>query len=476
VIIPDAGEFNAVSSKNVDKIDSRLTELPDKMKRADVMDLIYRSFMLGSNTHITGEPAQGLGSGGFIYTGDLDTKSPENIWTLGDWENVASAFGFETDVSQVEKGFKVDFTKAVGKEGEELQLGYGIIVNQADLRGIPSLKACYASPAASEDDACAFHRAHIEPVRILWKGNGWTFVKTQQEYGWVQDKDLAVATRADVDVLLNSPVVVKEFSFVRDDVRFDMGTSLPFGGDGENADWMAVLVPSKDDDGNVKWKKMSMPSEYVEVMPKYTYETVVNLLLGEMTEGIWLLANKSFKGVEGVDCSGATKKALEVAGLLLGRNSGSAQGLQGKSLWERPAGLVMEKQPEADPQKIQTTMDKNLKALQSSKDEIGAVFKKWHEDMLSGRPRGILLVGWNGHIGIFLGYDDAGRAVVFSSLSRVKRMNGASQPEDVWLLEPTITPLDTIETDPDNGQLITPGQGFPASWYGRITYVRELAE
>lgn len=482
----DSADFNTTASLAIDKVDYDLDELPEQMTKTEVADLIYKSFYLGANAHITGEPPQGLGAGGFIYTGDLDTKSVDNKWTLRDWLQTASEFGLNvtTTVSADGKGFKLDFSKSVTDPKENVTIGHGIIVNQADLRAIPSLKSCYASPAPNEDDACQYHRPHIEPVRILWVGKNWSFVKTQQEYGWVQNKDLAIATRKDVDKLLNGTAVVREFVFEEDGTRFGMGTRLPFVGmhiEKGNGLPITVSVPKRGYAGRLVWEDKDFSMKYFTVAPSYTYGTVVTALLREIPEGVWLLANKPFQGVEGVDCSGATKMAIEIAGLLLGRNSGSAQALAGTRMWERPQELYPIKETSTDKEKLSAAWNENLKKLEESKTQIRAVFSQWDSDMRHGFVRGPLLFGWNGHVGIFVGLDDAGRAIVVSSLSRTKKISQlnseepyASTTEDVWFLGPTVTPLETIETDLATGATVPLGGGMPISWYGRINFIREL--
>ncbi|MBI2974023.1 MAG: hypothetical protein HYY43_00275, partial [Deltaproteobacteria bacterium] len=276
----------------------------------------------------------------------------------------------------------------------------------------------------------------IEPVRILWAGKGWYFVKTQQEYGWVSEIDLAIAKREDVDKLLNGTAVAKEFVFAKDLVRYGMGSRLPLADVNEES--VTVEVPARGAKGILEWRKKELPKYYFDIEPAYTYAGVVKPLLSEISEGVWLLANKAYMGVEGVDCSGATKMALEIPGLLLGRNSGGAQSLAGKSLWERPKELVLEQQPDAS--KLDEAWNNNVTKLEEGKKQIMQVFKQWHDDMINGRKRGILLAGWQGHVMIFLGLDDSGRAIVISSVSRVSTVSesGAkpyeAKTDSQWLL------------------------------------------
>lgn len=488
--------FNRQDSQEVAKVDAQLDELPSTMPFGDVLQLVSNAYFLGSNAHMLAVDPCNLGAAGNKFSGTLSEK---HLLVPRDWDYVAAEFGFPVravDMSgqeckpegaaakKIEQGSTLDFSKA-GDPKQLIEIGYGILTNQADLRAIPSESACYDSDSPSSDDGCEFHRPQVEPVRVLWSAKNWSFVKTQQEYGWVKNENLAQATRADVDRLLKGEVVVTDFTHVQtidgNNIRLGMGTHLPLAQ--EMSELTFVWMPMLGEARKVRWEMLALPKSSVSVRPQYTYANMVRQLF-KTTPAVWLLANKSIEGkdghVEGADCSGMTGMVAKVAGLILGRNSGSAQGFAGTRLWERNKDLS-EQSAVPTAENAEATWKTNLSHLAESQQQMDAVLTQWDKDMKSGKARGMLLLGWPGHVAIFLGFDEKGRAMVISSLSRTKRTaddNAESaawkaKTDDVWTLAPTVTPLN-MGTDPVSEQLITRGNSRPIDWYNRVSFIQEL--
>ncbi|MBI4238689.1 MAG: hypothetical protein HY696_09785 [Deltaproteobacteria bacterium] len=465
--------YNDRESARVVDVDATLTKngptLPVRTILAEVLK--YYGLELRDGAFVRAPCALGVGSA--TFTGTLTNKAAE--LTLHDWRQIVAAMRLPIDVTPIGPPACATAGGALTVQpnpslDRRIPLQYGVLVRQTELRLYPDARACFTSRDASADDLCTAHRPHLgEPVTILWSGAGWSFVKTQQSGGWVPHADLALATRTDIDRLLTATTTVRDFTVVVDDIRLGMGTRLPLRAD--YGDTIEVDRPTRASDGRVAWQPLTVSRPQADVAPAFTYASFITALLDTTPQGVWLYANKAHEGTEGVDCSGLVRMALEVHGLIIGRTTGVHFLHAGQSVWQRPPALAPVTTLAAD-QLAATWRDNQHRATQSRR-AILDVLRQWDRDMRHGVPRGPLLLVWPGHVSVFLGFDTTQRPMVFSSLSRSKVLQHGTHAgptaatEDLWLLGPTVTPLDLAVGVP--GTL-----GRTTDWYARIATIREI--
>ncbi len=201
-------------------------------------------------------------------------------------------------------------------------IGYGIAINRANLRVVPTDHILGEDRDNMDIDLWQQKEVKFgEAFIVLYNVNEWYFVQTVNAWGWLKKKDIAFCDRDQFEKYLNTSnfVVVLDKLLKLDQDYLDMGARLILVE--EDDKYFKIKLPSADINGNLTFniKHLEKTGLHKGYLPYTRYNLIKQAMKYLGTSYGWGGLNN------GVDCSGFILNIFSVFGFVFPRQSGDQQ-------------------------------------------------------------------------------------------------------------------------------------------------------
>ncbi len=196
----------------------------------------------------------------------------------------------------------------------------GLIVQRSNLRSLPTNVHFYSSTSKKYLDNIQETELLVNtPVLILHESSDgdWNFVLAPNYYGWVEKKNIALATTDDWNYFLRDSnfVVVTSAKVTVDGITLDMSVKLPYNS--TNGSSYNIVLPKRDSNGKVTKKNVTISKDkanlgYLPYSQKNVYNQAVKYKGTAYQFG-------GYTG--GVDCSSFVANVFRTFGFQFPRNT-----------------------------------------------------------------------------------------------------------------------------------------------------------
>lgn len=196
----------------------------------------------------------------------------------------------------------------------------GLIVQRSNLRSLPTNVHFYSSTSKKYLDNIQETELLVNtPVLVLHESSDgeWNFVLAPNYYGWVEKKNIALATTDDWNYFLRDSnfVVVTAAKVTVDGITLDMSVKLPYNS--TNGSSYNIVLPKRDSNGKVTKKNVTISKDkanlgYLPYSQKNVYNQAVKYKGTAYQFG-------GYTG--GVDCSSFVANVFRTFGFQFPRNT-----------------------------------------------------------------------------------------------------------------------------------------------------------
>lgn len=238
-----------------------------------------------------------------------------------------------------------------GQSSQTVELQYGVLVANTDLRSFPTAKRLTSEVQGRFDYLQETKLLVNEPVIILHKSldGTWCFVQAENYYGWIRESAIAYCTKAELIAVADAiadtqgkqiAVITKNGDYGMGDksIYLRMGTRLLCNG--AIGDMVELKIPERGAEGMLVWKYASVSATdatgetcFVYGYLPYTRANVMRLairLLGApyaWGDALSFGADPNEAGDNGMDCSSTVSAVLRCFGFAMPRNTGTQRNM-----------------------------------------------------------------------------------------------------------------------------------------------------